>query len=250
VSRAWVGRGLAALVVVLSHAGAARAEMVSGGDCRELSSDCTCDDAPYMSVFLENQEDALHAWEATQQEIFGGAASSFQDARNLFESKFPGDPRVLQPLAQCPNLDAGKIAGTSILGGGAELDDCFCKNVCRDIVDAIVVHERTHVAFNIMGISYIIGVGTACAADLTDPDFCKVSDALLLSESEIQAHRLGNDSLSKSLSELKDEAEMECTWEPLPEAGSSPKHRPQPAPQGFFPRLGALFARVFHGQGQ
>jgi hypothetical protein len=246
-SSAWFG--LTALLVVLSGASAVQAKMVSGDDCRELSRDCTCDDAPYMSVFLENQEDALRAWEDTQAEIFGGAASSFEDARNLFESKFPGDPRVMQPLRQCTNLDTGKIAGTSILGGGAELDDCFCKNVCGDIVDAIVVHERTHVAFNLMGISYIIGVGTACAADLTDPDFCKVSDALLLSESEVQAHRLGNESLRESLSELKDEAEMECTWEPLPEA-SFPKIRQPPAPQGFLPRLRALFARVLHGQSQ
>lgn len=249
MSRFSVWCGLGALALVLSGAGDADAKMVSGGDCSKLSRDCTCDDAPYMEVFLGNQEDALKAWEDTQAEIFGGAASSFDDARALFESKFPGDSRVMRPLRQCTNLDAGKIAGTSILGGGAELDDCFCKNVCRDIVDAIVVHERTHVAFNLMGIGYIIGVGTACAGGLTDPDFCKVSDALLLSESEIQAHRLGNDALRESLSELKDEAEMECTWEPLPEA-SLPKMRQPPAPQGFFPRLGALFARVFHGRSE
>jgi hypothetical protein len=249
VSRARL-RGLPALVAVLGATALGQAKMVSGGDCLDLTSPCTCEDAPYFEVFTANQEKALEVWRDTQSEIIGGAASSFDDAKALFDMNFKdkADPRVLEPLMLCPDLKPNHIAGTSILGGGAELDDCFCKNVCQDIVESIIAHERTHVAFNIMGISYIIGVGTACAADLTDPDFCKVSNALLLSESEIQAHQIGNKMLREGLDKLQnpEDPEMECTWEPLPEPEPEPEPTPE-MPEGFLPRLGALFERFVHG---
>jgi hypothetical protein len=244
--------GLLALVLGLVATSPAGAKMVSGGDCRDLSHDCTCDDGAYLEVFLANQRDALAAWEDTQSDIIGGAAGTFEEARALFEQKFPGDPRVLSHLTACPDLNPKKVAGVSILGGGAELDDCFCKNVCKDIVESTISHERTHVAFNLLGISYIIGVGTACSADLTDPDFCKVSNALLLSESEIQAHRIGVETLQESLSTLKDpeSPEMECTWEPLPDAPPpEAEAAAEPAPEGFLPRVRALLVRFVHGAG-
>jgi hypothetical protein len=222
--------------------------MVSADDCRALTRDCTCADGAYMSMYLDNQKAALAAWEDTQSDILGGAAKSFEDARNLFNSKFPGDPRVLEPFAACPNFDPKKIAGNSMLGGGAELDDCFCKNVCRDIVEATIAHERTHVAFNLLGIVYIIDVGTACGLGLVDPGFCAVSDAVLLSESEIRAHEVGNQVLQDAVDNLHDPStpDMACTWDPLP-APAAREIPPPPAPSGFFARMVALGARFLHG---
>jgi hypothetical protein len=237
---------LASLVV----APAAKAEMVSGGECLEKTHDCTCADAQYMELSLRNQEKALEAWQQTQMQIALGQASTFEEARALFAMNFDSDPRVLEPLSECTDLDTGKVAGTSILGGGAELNDCFCENVCKDIVDATITHERTHVAFNLLGISYIINVGVGCKADLLPADFCNASNALLLSESEIQAHTRGNDVLRDRLNELRmkdpEHPEMECTWEPLP-AAQSPAPPPPQAPAGFFERVKMLAGRVFGG---
>jgi hypothetical protein len=225
----------------------AQAKMVSASDCLALTPDCMCDDGAYMSIYLANQEAALSAWEDTQSDILDGGAKTFEDARALFNSKFMGDPAVLARFSSCPNFDPKKIAGDSILSGGAEIDDCFCKNACKDIVEATIAHERTHVAFNILGISYIIGVGTACKLNLTDPGFCSISEALLLSESEIQAHQRGNQVLSDALDNLKDPKapDMQCTWEPLPP--SSPREIPPPQPAGFFARFRTLFTRFVHG---
>lgn len=239
---------LASLVVAPS----AHAEMVSGGECLEKTHDCTCADAQYMEISLRNQEKALDAWERAQDDIIGGTGSSFEDARAIFHMYFDkeADPRVLEPLSECTDLDAGQVAGTSILGGGAELNACFCENVCKDIVDATITHERTHVAFNLLGISYIVNVGVACKAGLLDESFCFASNALLLSESEIQAHTRGNEVLRDRLNQLRmkdpEHPEMECTWEPLP-AAPSPSPPPPSAPAGFFERVKMLAGRVFGG---
>ena len=246
-ARAWCA--VAALVVTFGAPVVAHAKMVSGGDCRALTHDCKCDDGAYMSMYLANQEAALAAWQDTQSDIFGGAAKSFEDARTLFNSKFPGDPRVLSAFTDCPNLDPKKIAGPSILGGGAEIDDCFCKDVCRDIVEATIAHERTHVAFNILGISYVIGVGTACGLNLTDPDFlCGEPGLAPVGVRNPGARENGNQVLRDALDKLQNPSppDMACTWEPLPE----PKAREIPAPPvpaGFFARVAALVTRFVNG---
>lgn len=243
--------GLVLLLACAFSAARADAKMIPGGDCQEASTECTCADAPYMEVFLQNQRTALQAWETTRNDIaVNGSAKTFDEARALFAQNFQGDGRVLTPLSSCTTLDPGKIAGPSILDGGAELDDCFCSHVCRDIVDATIAHERTHVAVNLVGIDYMIGVGVGCLVGKLPQHFCDISNALLLSESEVLAHAVGNDLLSDRLSDLRasDPAnpEMECTWEPLPlQHSASPP--PQPAPKGFMDRVKMLAERFLHG---
>jgi hypothetical protein len=241
--------GVAVVLVGLGSAGRADAKMISGSACQAASRECTCADAPYMEIFLQNQQVALEAWKTTRNDIaLNGGASTFDQARALFSQNFQGDARVLTPLSACTGLDTGRIAGPSILDGGAELNDCFCSNVCRDIVDATIAHERTHVAVNIVGIDYMIGVGAGCLLGKLPQHFCDVSDALLLSESEVLAHEVGNGVLRDRLNDLQlsDPAmpEMECTWEPLPLPHSAP---PPQAPQGFLERVQMLAQRFLHG---
>ena len=247
-----LGKRLSVAVVLLSLGSAAHAHarMIPGSDCQEASKACTCADAPYMEEFLNNQEVALEAWKTTRNDIAAnGSAKSFEDARALFGMNFKGDPGVLKPLALCKDLDTGKIAGPDFLGDGAEVDDCFCTNVCRDIVDGVIAHERTHVAVNIVGIDYMIGVGVGCAIGKLPQQFCDSSNALLLSESEVLAHSVGNSLLSSRLSDLQasdpENPEMECTWEPLPL--QQPAMPPPAAPQGFIERVKMLAARFLHG---
>jgi hypothetical protein len=239
--------GIAVLLASVGVASVAHATMVSGSDCLDLSADCVCADGPYMSAYLDNQKAGLSAWEDTKSDVLDGQAKTYADAVALFKSKFMNDPRILEPFKNCTDFDATKIAGTSIAGGGAELNECFCQNVCRDIIQATIAHERTHVAFNILGISYIVSMGAACSAGLVDQGFCDITEALLLSDSEIQAYGVGNQSLQDSLDNLKDPSapDMACTWEPLP---ASLKVAPAaPQPDGFFARVGALFGRFAHG---
>ena len=249
--------GSVALLLGLGASSTAHAEYVDGDVCLERTHDCTCADAPYMEVSLRNQDVALETWNETAEEITLGAASTAEEARALFLKKFKpkADPRVVEGLSECTELDATKIAGPSILGGGAELDSCFCNTVCKDIVEATIAHERMHVAFNLIGIGYIIGVGTSCAAGALPEDLCAVHNALLIAESEIYAHEAGNDLLRERLDTLRqmDPAapEMECTWEPLPaHSGAEPARRLQPPPQlpqGFFGRLEMLASRFVNG---
>jgi hypothetical protein len=244
-------RSGAGIVVLLASVGASRvahATMVSGSDCLDLSTDCVCADGPYMSAYLDNQKAGLSAWEDTKSDVLDGQAKTYADAVALFKSKFMNDPRILEPFTQCSDFDPSKIAGTSISGGGAEINECFCQNVCRDIIEATIAHERTHVAFNILGISYIVSIGAACSANLVDQGFCDITEALLLSDSEIQAYGVGNQSLQAALDNLQDPRapDMACTWEPLPAA--SPKEASAaPQPAGFFARFGALFGRFLRG---
>lgn len=250
--------GWVALLLGLSASSTAHAEYVDGDVCLERTHDCTCADAPYMEISLRNQEVALETWNETTEEITLGAASTAEEARALFLKKFKpkADPRVVEGLSECTELDATKIAGPSILGGGAELDSCFCNVVCKDIVESTIAHERMHVAFNLVGIGYIIGAGSACAAGSLPEDFCAVHNAFLIAESEIYAHEAGNDLLRERLDNLRkmDPAapEMECTWEPLPLPHSDPEpaRRLQPPPnlpQSFFERLQLLASRFIKG---
>jgi len=241
--------GVALVLLGLASAASADARMIPGGDCQDFSKPCTCADAPYMEVFLQNQQVALEAWKTTRNDIaVDGGASTFEEARAMFGKNFIGDPRVMKPLAICKDLDDSKIAGPDFLGDGAEVDDCFCTNVCRDIVDGVIAHERTHVAVNIVGIDYMIGVGMGCLVGSFPQQFCDTSNALLLSESEVLAHTVGNNLLSSRLSDLQasdpENPEMECTWDPLPLEHSAP---PPQAPQGFFDRVQMLAQRFLHG---
>jgi hypothetical protein len=247
-----LGKRLSVAVVLLGLASASTADarMIPGSECQELSKPCTCADAPYMEVSLHNQETALKAWETTRNDIaVDGGASTFEDARAKFAKNFVGDPRVFAPLTLCKDFVDSKVAGTDFWGDGAELEDCFCSNVCRDIVDATIAHERTHVAVNLLGIDYMIGVGLGCAAGSFPQQFCDTSNALLLSESEVLAHSVGNSLLSSRLNDLQasdpENPEMECTWEPLPLEHSPPP--PQQAPQGFFERVQMLAQRFLYG---
>jgi hypothetical protein len=244
-------RSSVALVLLsLASAGSADARMIPGSDCQELSKPCTCADAPYMEVSLHNQQLAERAWETTRNDIaVNGGASTFEDARAKFAKNFHGDPRVFAPLALCKDLVDSKVAGTDFWGDGAELEDCFCTNVCRDIIDATIAHERTHVAVNLLGIDYMIGVGMGCLAGSFPQQFCDTSNALLLSESEVLAHSVGNSVLSRRLNDLQasdpENPEMECTWEPLPAAQQAAL--PAQAPQGFFERVQMLAQRFLYG---
>jgi len=246
-----VGKRLSVAVMLLgaSHAASVDARMIPGDDCQAASEPCTCADAPYMEVSLHNQRVALEAWKTTRDDIaVNGGAFTFDDARALFGMNFVGDPRVLKPLSLCRELDTSKIAGPDVFGDGAELDDCFCTSVCRDIVDATIAHERTHVAVNLLGIDYMIGVGIGCLVGKLPQQFCDTSNALLLSESEVLGHTVGNDLLSSRLDDLQksdpENPEMECTWEPLPLEHSAP---PPQAPPGFFDRVQMLAQRFLHG---
>ena len=241
---------VAVVLLGMACAGRADARMIPGSDCQESSKACTCADAPYMELFLKNQQVALDAWKTTRNDIaVNGGASTFEDARASFAQNFHGDARVLTPLAICKDLDTAKIAGPDFLGDGAEVDDCFCTNVCRDIVDGVIAHERTHVAVNIVGIDYMIGVGIGCKVGSFPQQFCDTSNALLLSESEVLAHTVGNNLLSSRLNDLQasdpENPEMECTWEPLPAAQQAAP--PPQAPQGFFQRVQMLAQRFLHG---
>lgn len=247
-----LSKRLSVAVVLLGLGSAARvdARMIPGGDCQDASKACTCADAPYMEIFLQNQQVALEAWKTTRNDIaVNGGASTFDEARALFAQNFHGDPRVLTPLSICKDLDTSKIAGPDVLGDGAELDDCFCTNVCRDIVDATIAHERTHVAVNLVGIDYMIGVGVGCLVGKLPQHFCDISNALLLSESEVLGHTVGNNVLSSRLNDLQESdpanPEMECTWEPLP--AQQPAAPPPQAPQGFIERVQMLAQRFLHG---
>lgn len=249
--------GWGALLLGLGSTSTAHAEYIDGDVCLERTHECTCADAPYMEISLRNQEVALETWNETTEEITLGAAKTAEEARALFLKKFKpkADPRVMEGLSGCTELDATKIAGPSISGGGAELDSCFCNTVCKDIVESTIAHERMHVAFNLMGIGYIIGAGTACAAGTLPQDFCDVHNAFLIAESELYAHEAGNNLLRERLDNLQkmDPAnpEMECTWEPLPEySGAQPTPRlqpPSPIPQSFFERLQMLASRFMNG---
>jgi hypothetical protein len=233
---------------------------VSPSECQSASPECKCADAPMMELFLENQRAALTAWQDTMSAIsMPGGPSTRAEALSDFQTRFGGDARITAQFGTCSTFDdekgrsPTKIAGVDPARGGAVLDPCFCETFCQDITSATANHERTHFAYGLLALNELIQTTVPCKAGLLDERYCATIDAQQLAQSEILAHKVGNSSLQSSLDALRasdpDMPDMECTWEPLPDAALRVMPMPPPAPAGLWDRVELLASRFVDGVG-
>lgn len=229
-----------------------------------MSDECTCADAPMMEVFLKNQVKARDAWVSVRADLFtDNGPQSMEEAKALFESRFMGDSRVSTQFMSCTGYDPNVNSLQQIAAvpgiGEASLDPCFCDAFCKDIIDATVDHELTHGPTLIAGFANVVTFKVGCKAGVLPDSFCNALDPMILTDSEIISYTVGNDSLSDSIEDLNEsdpaDPEMECTWEPLPDAPPAPGARvlppvtgaAPPAPAGLWDRFTLLLDRFVNG---
>jgi hypothetical protein len=240
-----------------AHADTAPDDFLGPDDCRALSPDCKCSDAPMLELLLKDQSKALDAWDATADAIaMPGGPATMEAAVQDFHSRFPGDTRIADQFAACDTIDEGghnltKIAGVSIRKGGAALDSCFCKQFCEDAVNATIIHEDVHFKFAFEAMLEMITSSVACKLGELEQSYCDTLLARQLARSEQYAHAAAIESMQDSLDELRasdpDMPDMECTWEPLPDMVTRVTPPAPPAPSGLWQRIELLADRFIHG---
>ena len=246
-----------ACVALPAHADTAPDSFLGPDECRALSPECKCADAPMLELLLKDQSKALDAWDETADAItMPGGPATMQEAVDDFHSRFPGDTRIADQFAACDTIDEPghnltKIAGVSLRKGGAALDSCFCKQFCEDAVDATIIHEDTHFKFAFEALLEMITSKVACGVGQLEQSYCDTLLARQLARSEQYAHSAAIESMADSLDKLRssdpDMPDMECTWEPLPDMVTRATPPAPPAPAGFWQRLEMLASRFIHG---
>ncbi len=244
-------------VALPAHADTVPDGFLGPADCRALSPECKCADAPLLELLMKDQSNALDAWLSTANAITqpdGPATAS--EAVADFHSRYPGDARITSNFSACDTFDPKvnlltKVAGVSISKAGAAVDPCFCKQFCRDAIDATIIHEDVHFRFAIEAMYEQIATSIACKVGDLEQIFCDRVQARQLARSESYAHQAAVDSMGGSLAKLRasdpDMPDMECTWEPLPDVQARVLPAAPPAPAGFWQRLEMLASRFIHG---
>jgi hypothetical protein len=222
-----------------------------------LSPECKCEDGPMLELLRKDQSDALDAWDATADEIgMPGGPDTMAEAVRAFQMRFQGDSRVTDQYKACADFDPAvnkvtKIAGVSILNGGAALDPCFCKQFCQGAIVATAKHEDVHFRFGFEALLEQITANIACKAGQLEQSYCDTLHARQLARSEQYAHSAGIESLQDALDKLRmsdpENPDMECTWEPLPDMVTEREPAP-PVPGGFWDRIQMLAGRFIHGR--
>ncbi|MFO0675850.1 MAG: hypothetical protein U0169_04910 [Polyangiaceae bacterium] len=250
---------LAALASVLPSAAGAQegipSHFVTDSACRSMSPACTCADAPFVEMYLRNQDKAMDAWTAVDKAIATptGPRSTAQ-ARALFNQSFSGDGRVTARFATCEGYDPAVNSATKIAGvtgvGSASLDPCFCKAFCKDVVEATIQHEVMHPPTLLAGFAATFELQIGCKVGLVNATACTAADARTLARSEIASHRAGNDLLRnavKGYTQKPDERKPEilCTWQPLP--ASARRDTTTSAPESLWARVKRIVTKFVHG---
>lgn len=237
---------------------------VNEDECRKLSPECTCADAPMLELLLKDKERALDAWDETADAVdaAGSTLRTNEDARNDFVSRFQGDSRIGDQFTDCPSYkevsammgrSPSRVAGVSLSSGGAALDPCYCQQFCLDAVNATIAHENDHFWFAFEVILEVMTAKSACLAGALDQSYCDSLGARQQARTEQSAHVISIDHLADAVSRLRamdpEHPDMECTWEPLPEVPhSSMPDMPEHA--SLWQRLELLVSRFVHGQAQ
>ena len=253
--------GAIALAVTL-YAGPSSAQDPTAGfipedQCLAKSKPCNCMDLQSMQDVLQNQNDALDAWDQTATDIKSGksGAKTAADARAIFSGHFMSatQAKIEMQFQMCPGYDAAKdslkqVAG--IQGITPVLSPCYCSAFCQDIIESTVAHEKMHVMVNIGLMPFVIDLLAACKLGIAGPAVCDMVEPMSLVTSEIIAHQTGIDALDASIKKIKASPMTECmtpTILPLvPPDPMPPKQRP---PAGFGDRLRLLFGRILRGPG-
>jgi hypothetical protein len=262
--RSLPARGFAAALAITTVAGSALAQessFVPEDKCG--TRDCTCDDAPMMERFRDNQIKAQKAWQSVKNDLVAGTGPrSLADAETLFRNRLGGGDSVLtQQFKSCPGYDAakndlGKIAGVSP-AGEAVLDPCFCASFCKDVVHSTVVHEKSHRDTAIPFVAVMTGMQIGCKAlkGLKESFAyqCDTVSPVIRANSELVAYQAGIDSLQAAITKLEMDDPMnpgvECTWKPIVESSPTTPMAASPAPAGFLDRVRLLWNRLIHGAG-
>lgn len=248
-----LGAFLTASSVALSaHAETVPAHFVPASECK--SRECQCADAPMIERFIRNQKNARDVWRQVLGQVGTDTGPmSGSEARQMFQDNFSGDPLVSAQFMTCNGYDATKNTLSQIAGvpsfGAAALDPCFCNAFCQDIVDATVNHELAHTPTILLAFREDAPYVAACKTGLLPDTFCNSLEPSQLAQSEIASYSVGILSLQSDLDDIQAAAPenpaVECTWDPLPDAGA--RLAPPPAPSGFFERVLLLADRVLHG---
>jgi hypothetical protein len=248
---------LSALLVVSSLVSSAQAEMVPAhfvpaSECK--SRPCECSDAPMIERFIRNQKNARSVWVQVQDQIGSDTGPmSGAEARQLFEDNFAGDSWISAQFKTCAGYDKNVNSLSQIAGvpsfGAAALDPCFCNAFCQDIVDSTVNHELAHTPTILLAFREDAAYVAACKTGLLPDTFCNSLEPGQLAQSEIGSYTVGILSLQSDLNDIQQAAPenpaVECTWDPLPDAGA--RLAPPPVPSGFFERVKLLADRVLYG---
>jgi hypothetical protein len=248
---------VSALLIASSFALSAHAEkvpdhFVPASECK--SRPCECSDAPMIERFIRNQKNARSVWVQVAEQIGTDTGPmSGTEARQLFEDNFSGDSWINAQFMTCAGYDEKKNSLKQIAGvpsfGAAALDPCFCNAFCQDIVDSTVNHELAHTPTVLLAFREDAAYVAACKTGLLPDTFCNSLEPGQLAQSEIASYTVGILSLQSDLSDIQQAAPenpaVECTWDPLPDAGA--RLAPAPVPSGFFERVKLLADRVIYG---
>jgi len=251
-----------ALVACVAAAAPARADsspdfFVSPDECRMVSPECKCSDAPFLELFLKDRNKGLDGWDGAADTIDSGATTTQEALVAEFFKLYKADQRIIDQFTSCPDFAANgsktsKFAGISISRGGAVIDPCFCQQFCSEIIDAVAAHEDRHFAFTLEALLDLMTSKMACKVGSLDQSYCDTIDARLLARSEQYAYAVEIESLSQSLDDLRasdpDAPDMECTWEPLPDMAARVMPPAPPAPASFWDRVQMLAGRFLNGR--
>jgi hypothetical protein len=248
LARSWLLFSALTLQCVIARAEGVPSWFVPEDKC--MSRDCTCDDMPMIDAFRDNQQNARDAWMSVKNDIGKqDGPKSLGDAVKLFQSRFMGDPRIVDQFETCSTFDASKNNANKIAGvtglGQAALDPCFCETFCKDIVQSTIDHEKMHVPTLILGTLNKAEMIAACKLGIAPDVLCTALDPWTLADSELASHDAGLATLDAARSRIPSESDVDCTWEPLPAAPQT--QRAVPAPSGFMARLRSIIDRILHG---
>lgn len=229
------------------------ATQLSAEDCRAKTRPCTCSDAPFMEVFLKNQQKSRDAWKQVYDTVGTPTGpKTGTKAKEAHDKLFPGDPRVITQYSTCPsydpNADVSQFAGAP---GPGELwvDQCACEAFCSDIIEATIAHESSHPTTIILGAASFFVDIVLCAKKIQSQVICDQIEPTILGVSELVAYSIGNRSLSNAISKMAQAPDpanpkVACTWTPI--AATTPPSKVN-VPKSFFARLLNLADRFWNG---
>lgn len=250
------GRAVAAgllFVLPLAVVRPAFATQLSAEDCRAKTRPCTCSDAPFMEVFLKNQQKSRDAWKQVYDSIGTSTGpKTGGKAKEAHDKLFPGDPRVVAQYKTCPsydkNADLSQFAGAP---GPGQLwvDQCACEAFCSDIIEATIAHESSHPTTIILGAASFFVDIVLCAKGIQSQAICDQIEPTILAVSELAAYTLGNRSLNgaiKKIAQTPDPAnpKVACTWTPI--AAITPPTN-EAVPKSLWARFVNLADRFWNG---